>query len=168
MASSNRAVKVAEKPRRKAASSASYGQDFFAWSFEQARALREHRTAALDWENLAEEIESLGKGDRREVRSRLNVILIHLLKWQVQTEQRSGSWRATIRTQRRDLEVVLTDSPSLRPHVPAFVAEVYPRARLDAAEEMELVPSAARMLPEKCPFTVAQILDNEFFPDGRS
>ena len=164
MASSNRAVKVAEKPRRKAASPATYEHDFFAWSFAQARALRELRPAALDWENLAEEIESLGRSDRREVKSRLKVIVIHLLKWQIQREHRSGSWRTTINTQRDDLDAVLADSPSLRREVPAFLAEVYPRARRDAAEEMELVPSAARLLPEKCPFSVGQVLDAEFFP----
>jgi hypothetical protein len=159
-------MKVAEKPRRRvAAAEASYEHDFYAWSFEQARALRERRPEQLDWENLAEEIESLGISDRRQVRSRLTVILVHLLKWQLQIEFRSISWKSTIRTQRRDLELVLSDSPSLRRLLPTLLAEAFRRARTDAAEEMELIPAAARKLPQTSPFTVEQVLDLEFFPD---
>jgi len=163
---SSRAIKVAEKPRRRvAAAKDSYEHDFYAWSFAQARALRERRPEQLDWENLAEEIESLGRSDRRQVRSRLTVILVHLVKWQVQTEHRSASWKTTINTQRDDLDSVLADSPSLRRLVPALVAEAYPRARRDTADEMGLIPSAVRRLPERSPFTAEQILDSEYFPD---
>jgi hypothetical protein len=163
---SSKATKVAEKPRRgAAAAAASYEHDFYAWSFAQARVLRERRPEQLDWENLAEEIESLGRSDRNQVRSRLKVILVHLLKWQVQSEHRSPSWRTTINTQRDDVGWVLADSPSLRRLVPALLAEAYSRARRDAADEMHLIPSAARKLPETSPFTVEQVLDPEFFPD---
>jgi hypothetical protein len=162
---STRIAKVARKPPRQTQPDASYEQDFYAWSFAQARALRERRTAVLDWENLAEEIESLGRSDRREVRSRLRVILLHLLKWHYQGEHRSISWQSSIRTQRDDLEAVLKDSPSLRPQVPGLVAEAYSRARRDAGDEMGLMPEAAQKLPEICPFTVEQVLDDEFFPE---
>ncbi len=162
---SSRAIKVAEKPRRKAAAAVSYEHDFYAWSFEQAHALRERRTQQLDWENLAEEVESLGRSDRNQVRSRLAVVVIHLLKWHYQPKDRSPSWKATLNTQRRDLEIVLADSPSLRRLVPVLLAETYPRARRDAADEMDLIPSAARKLPETSPFTVEQVLDPEFFPN---
>jgi len=162
---SYRAVKVAEKPRRRAVAESSYERDFYAWSFEQARALRTRRPEKLDWENLAEEIESLGRSDRREVRNRLKVILIHLLKWQYQAEHRSISWQTTINTQRDDLESVLADSPSLRRLVPELLAGAYPRARRDAAREMDLIPAAARKLPESSPFTVEQVLDEDFFPE---
>ncbi len=159
-------MKVAEKPRRRAAApDASYEHDFYAWSFAQARALRERRPEQLDWENLAEEIESLGRNDRNQVRSRLKVILIHLLKWKLQTEFRSISWRSTINTQRDDLDAVLVDSPSLRRLVPTLLTEAYPRARRAAADEMGLIPSAARLLPQASPFTVEQVLDPEYFPD---
>jgi hypothetical protein len=163
---SQRAMKVAEKPRRRvAAADSSYEHDFYAWSFAQASALRERRPEQLDWENLAEEIETLGRGDRHQVRSRLKVILIHLLKWRLQTEFRSISWRSTINTQRDDLDSVLEDSPSLRRLVPALLVEAYPRARRAAANEMGLIPSAARMLPQISPFTVEQVLDDDFFPE---
>jgi hypothetical protein len=158
-------MKVAAKPRRRVVAESSYERDFYAWSFAQARALRARRPEALDWENLAEEIESLGRSDRRQVRSRLTVILVHLLKWQLQIEYRSISWKSTINTQRRDLESVLADSPSLRRLVLELLAGVYPRARRDAADEMNLIPAAARRLLETSPFTVEQVLDPEFFPE---
>ena len=161
---STRAMKVAEKPRRRVAAESPYERDFYAWSFAQARALRTRRPEHLDWENLAEEIESLGRSDKRQVRSRLTVILIHLLKWQHQTKKRSPSWRATLNAQRRDLEIVLADSPSLRRQVPAILAEAYAGGRLDAAAEMRMSPVEARRLPEECPFTPAEILDRLFLP----
>ncbi len=162
---SSRAMKVAEKPRRRVAAESSYERDFYAWSFAQARALRTRRPETLDWENLAEEIESLGRSDRRQVRNRLKVILVHLLKWQYQVERRSISWQTTINSQRDRLELVLADSPSLRRLVSAFLAEVYTRARRDAASEMRLIPAAARKLPETSPFTVEQVLDADYLPD---
>jgi hypothetical protein len=99
------------------------------------------------------------------VRNRLTVILVHLLKWQYQIEHRSISWKTTINTQRDKLEMVLSDSSSLRRQVAVLLVEAYPRARRDAAAEMDLIPAAARKLPEACPFTVDQVLDDEFFPE---
>jgi hypothetical protein len=158
-------VKPVGKSRPQRAVRSSYERDFYAWSFAQARALRTRRPETLDWENLADEIESLGRSDRRQVRSRLKVILIHLLKWQYQFERRSISWKVTTNTQRDDLEMVLADSPSLRRQVPALLAEAYKGARRDAADEMDLIPAAVRKLPETSPFTVEQVLDVGFFPE---
>ena len=106
----------------------------------------------------------MGRSERRQVRSRLSVIVIHLLKWQLQIEYRSISWKTTINNQRDELEVVLAESPSLRRLVSELLAEAYPRARRVAAREMNLIPSAARKLPEMSPFTVEQVLDEDFFP----
>ena len=162
---STRAAKVAPKAPRRTAPDESYEGDFYEWSLAQARALRDRQPKALDWENLAEEIESLGRSDKRQVRSRLQVILVHLLKWQLQIEHRSISWRGTINTQRNDLEWVLEDSPSLRRMVPALLSEAYIRARREAADEMDLIPAAARMIPQTCPFSAEQVLDPEFLPE---
>jgi hypothetical protein len=161
---STRAIKVAEKPRRDAAES-SYERDFYAWSFAQARALRTRRPEELDWENLAEEIESLGKSDRRQVRSGLKVILVHLLKWRYQTKRRSNSWKTTINSQRYELEMVLAVSPSLRRQIPGLMVEAYVSARLDAKDEMGMSASEAQSLPEACPFTSQQVLDRTFLPE---
>lgn len=97
-----------------------YDDDFVVWSERQAELLRRRAAgelineADIDWLNVAEEIESVGRSEKRGVRSRLAVLLCHLLKWTYQPGHRSSSWSGTIRAQRRDLEAVLEDSPSLR------------------------------------------------------
>ncbi len=86
-----------------------YEKDFYAWTVEQARLLRAGELSALDVANIAEEIESLGRSDRRELGSRLTVLLLHLLKWRSQPDTRSKSWLATIREQRRQIEKLLRE-----------------------------------------------------------
>ena len=162
---STRAAKVATKPLRPAEADSSYEHDFYAWSFEQARSLRERRTAALDWDNLAEEIESLGKSNRHAVRSKLTVIVSHLLKLKYQPKKRSPSWLASIATQRADVQALLEESPSLRRQVPEILVESYRTATRVAAFEMGWSKREKRMFPDECPFTVEQVLDDEFFPD---
>ncbi|HLI79606.1 MAG TPA: DUF29 domain-containing protein [Candidatus Binataceae bacterium] len=162
---STRAAKVATKPPRRAQPDASYEHDFYTWSYAQARALRAREVHALDWENLAEEIESLGRNNRHSVRSKMVVIVSHLLKLRYQPKKRSPSWLASITTRRTDVEALLAESPSLRRHVPALLVEAYPTARRVATFEMELSKQEQRLLPEICPFTPEQILDDEFLPE---
>jgi hypothetical protein len=161
---STKAAKVAPQPRR-TQPDASYEHDFFAWSFEQARALRAREVQSLDWENLAEEIESLGRSDRDSLRNRLTVIVSHLLKLQYQPKKRSTSWLVSITTQRADVEGVLMRSPSLRGRLPEILIEAYRTARKVASLEMGLGKRDRHLLPDVCPFTVEQILDDEFFPE---
>src|SRR5260370_41891160 len=97
---------------------ADYEEDFYAWSVEQARLLRSGEFSSIDVANVAEEIESLGRSDKREIQSRLTVLLSHLLKWQMQSAMRSSSWSATIREQRRRIDKLLQESSSLRSFVP--------------------------------------------------
>jgi hypothetical protein len=140
-----------------------YEQDFYAWTQAQAALLRDQKAEALDYANLAEEVESLGKSQQSELESRLEVVLTHLLKWcycPVPPDPRRG-WRVTIREQRRRLARLLHQNPSLRPTVPAVVTESYPHARLMAIDETE-VPSTT--FPEACPWSVAQVPD--FWPDA--
>jgi hypothetical protein len=160
-----RAAKVATKPHARATIDTSYEHDFYAWSFEQARVLREDRPAALDWENLAEEVESLGGSIRHAVRSKLTVIVSHLLKLKYQPKKRSPSWLASIATQRADVQALLEESPSLRQQVPEILVATYRTASRVASFEMGWSKREKRMLPDECPFTVEQVLDDEFFPD---
>jgi hypothetical protein len=97
-----------------------YGTDFVAWTEQTAQKIRSRQFEQVDWEAIAEEIESLGRSERRELKSRLEVLLQHLLKWQYQSNRRSGSWRNTIDEQRNRLTDLLQDSPSLR----SYLAEV--------------------------------------------
>ena len=140
-----------------------YDADFFRWTQEQGRLLRAGVARGLDWENLAEEVETLGRSERREIRSRLAVLLLHLLKWQFQPDARSNGWRGTLLEQRRRLQSALKDSPSLKGYPLEVLDEEYAPARLKAAGETGLPVEA---LPETCPYTVEQILDAAFLPDA--
>lgn len=137
-----------------------YAEDFAAWAYDQARLLRAGDFAALDLENLAEEIESLAGRERREIRSRLGVLLQHLLKWKFQPDKQSRGWSNTIRTQRRDLIEVLDDNPSLRGELQAFLPKAYARGRQDALEETGLY-----RLPDACPWTIEQVMSLDFLSD---
>ena len=140
--------------------SALYDRDFVAWTEQQAALLRSNDLSALDREHLAEEIESVGASERRELRRRLARLLQHLLKWKYQPELRSRSWSATIRAQRHELVAILDDSPSLRPTLPDVLARAYGPARNWALDETGLLA-----LLEACPWGIEQVLAADFLPD---
>jgi hypothetical protein len=139
-----------------------YERDFAEWSAKQAELLRQHAVDALDWEHLAEEIEDLAKREQREVRSRLEGLCLHLLKWAYQPEHRSGSWRGSIKEQRARLQDVLEDSPSLQPFAESMLARSYDRGRDRAADETGI---PIIILPGICPWTLAQVIASEFWPE---
>ena len=139
-----------------------YDQDFFEWTVRNAELLRAGRLGEADLEHIAEEIEDRGKSERRELESRLRVLLSHLLKWKFQASGRGRSWRATIRVQRHDVSRLLRQMPSLRPYLRDQLAEVYPVAVEGAIAETDL-PN--EVFPPACPFSFDQILDADFFPD---
>lgn len=138
-----------------------YETDFHEWTQQQGALLRAGRIAELDLENLAEEIESMGASDRRELFSRINVLLIHLLKWRYQPEERSSNWIGTINEQRNQLDLLLRQSPSLRRWLLEAIEDGYARARRDAARETGL---PATTFPDACSFSSEQILDPDYWP----
>ena len=138
-----------------------YDSDFFAWSREQAELLRSGKLAQADIENIAEEIESMGRTEKRELVSRLSVLLLHLLKWRYQPGKRGPSWEASIRVQRNRLADHLDDNPSLKPLLPQALASAYQNAWREAVAETGL---AATTFPEACPWTAEQVLDRGFWP----
>ena len=142
--------------------SVDYEEDFYAWTVEQSRLLRSGELSSIDAVNIAEEIESMGRSDRRELKSRLIVLVMHLLKWQHQRAARSRSWSATIDEQRLQIEGVLAESPSLRPAIAAMLAEAYAIARARAIAETGLAEEA---FAEIYPFAQDQVLSRAFLPE---
>lgn len=138
-----------------------YESDFHAWAGEQASLLRQGRLAEADVENIAEEIESLGRSEKRELVNRLTVLLAHLLKWQFQPVWRGKSWRLTIKEQRNQLADHLDDNPSLRADLTEAIARAFKHALVEVQKE---TPLREEDLPAVCPYTPEQILDPEFLP----
>jgi hypothetical protein len=141
---------------------ADYDQDFHSWTADQAARLRASRPGGVDWENLAEEIESLGRSDRRKIASNLAAVLEHLIKWKYQPEKRKGGWRSSIREHRDRIERILADSRSLARLPEEVLAAEYERARRAALDDTGLAPSR---IPVACLFTLAQVLDPAYLPD---
>jgi hypothetical protein len=140
-----------------------YDKDFFAWSREQSDLLRAGKLAQADIEHIAEEIDSMGRTEKRELVSRFAVLLMHLLKWRFQPEKRGASWEATIQVQRNRLIDHLDDNPSLKPLLAQVLASAYRDARLEAAAETGL---AIAMFPPACPWSTTEALDGEYWPEA--
>jgi len=124
-----------------------YDADFYQWTIEQAGALKRRAVDELDYDNLAQEIEALSRTEKREIRSRLEVLLIHLLKWRYQPEKQSVSWRAFIAEARQRIEDVLSDNPSLRAFPADALASAYRLATLErpsGGSNSCICPSPAR------------------------
>lgn len=138
-----------------------YDQDFYAWTQEQAGLLRAGKLSTADLEHIAEEIESMGKTEKRELVSRLTVLLLHLLKWQFQPVRQGASWRLSIATNRDALADHLDDNPSLRGIIEASIDTAYRRARRDAALETGL---SENTFPAVCPWSFSQMMAEDFWP----
>ena len=115
-----------------------YDQDFFEWTVRNAELLRARRFDEADVDKIAEELEDIGKHEKSELASRLRVLLTHLLKWQIQTERRSGSWKATMAPQRSEIGGLLEEMPSLRVALRENLPTVCERAAVKAAGETAL------------------------------
>jgi hypothetical protein len=139
-----------------------YDQDFYAWANEQATLLRTGQLSAADIEHIAEEIESMGRSEKRELVSRLTVLLVHLLKWQFQPARRGNSRRLSIANSRDQLADHLADNPSLQAHLPDFIATAFRYARRDAANETGLDET---LFSELCPWPFDRMMDPNFWPE---
>lgn len=140
-----------------------YDKDFYSWAMSQGDALRRRSANEIDWDNLAEELETLGRSEANELRSRYAVLLAHLLKWVAQPSGRGASWQTTIRHQREDVKDVLADNPGLRPRCEDLFAKAYGKACRIAEEETGLPPET---FAKTNPFTLAQAMDESFWPEG--
>jgi hypothetical protein len=138
-----------------------HDQDFYAWTQQQAGLIRAGKIAELDFENLLEEVESMGASERSQLQNRLKVLVGHLLKWQYQPSHRSRSWDATIEEQRLSVASLIDDNPSLKPIFAERLGKAYQQGVLLAVKETNL---DKKTFPSVCPYTQEQILDLGFYP----
>jgi Domain of unknown function DUF29 len=139
-----------------------YDRDYYLWIETTAKQLQERKFLEIDIDNLAEEIESIGRSEKCALKSNLVVVLMHLLKWQYQPSVRSNSWKSSIREHRRRLRDALQDSPSLKPYLIEVFGECYQDSREQAADETDL-PLA--IFPVISPFSPDQTLSPEYLPE---
>ena len=140
-----------------------YEKDVVAWAMEQAALLRSGQLSALDIEHIAEEIEDVGKSEKRELASRMAVLLAHLLKWQYQPGRRGSSWSRTIKEQRKAIAAAMRQTPSLKASLSDadWLAGTWSDAVTKAVEETGL-----DNFPEDCPWSMEQVLSAEFLPEA--
>ncbi|TAK73309.1 MAG: DUF29 domain-containing protein [Gammaproteobacteria bacterium] len=139
-----------------------YETDFYAWTIRNAKLLRAGKLSEIDIEHIAEEIESMGKSEKRELLNRLALLIAHLLKWQHQPIRRSRSWELTIKEQRFELIDLLEESPSLKPELEKQLSHAYKKALLMAEKETGL---DQKTFKKECPFSLKQIFNENFFPE---
>ena len=133
--------------------------DSHQWAIDTALAIREGRFRGIDWELVAEEIEGLARAERNALQSSLTLLMYHLLKMEYQPEPRSGSWERSIRNQRKAIEKLLLEMPSLKPFLgnPEFIETAYENALVEGTRE-NLPDSVLKQFPENCPYTAEMLL----------
>ena len=139
-----------------------YETDFYTWTQEQSALLKAGQFSELDLDNLVEEIESMGRSEKRALESRLTVLLQHLLKWQYQPVRRGRSWQLTIKIQRIEFLKVLRDNLGLKNGLEQLLVDAYLSAVIRASQETGLDEN---VFPEHCPWAMADIIRQDFYPD---
>ena len=139
-----------------------YESDFYRWTKQQARLIKERRFDELDLDHLAEEVEDMGKHEPRSLTSHLKQLLMHLLKWQYQPERRLRSWRDSIILQRADAKQVLDENPSLNPRIPELYQKAYRQAFPLAIRQTELPKNT---FPPECPWRFDEVMLDDFLPE---
>ena len=132
-----------------------YETDFVAWTKETVESLRSNKFKEVDWENLIEEIENLGRSERHALENQLTRVMMHLLKWQYQPDRRSNSWRGSIVEGRTQIRRLLKASPSLKPYLDSIFDECYQDAVEQASAETGL---PRETFPVKSLYTIADVM----------
>ncbi|MGH8589604.1 MAG: DUF29 domain-containing protein [Gammaproteobacteria bacterium] len=139
-----------------------YHEDHYAWAKRQATLLSQRRLSEIDAEHIAEELEDMGGSERREVVNRLGVLLAHLIKWRYQPDARSSAWAGTIKEQRRKVQRLLADNPSLKRLAEDRLQDAYGDALALVERDTGLDESH---FPAACPFLFDVVLDSAFWPE---
>ena len=140
-----------------------YDTDYLRWIETTVEKLRDRDYSNIDWENLIAEIEDIRRSERRSLESNLVVIILHLLKWQFESDRRSGSWKGSIVEHRRRIRKTLKDSPSLKPYLEEILAECYADSVEQASAETGL---SVETFPQLCIYSAVELLDSEFLPES--
>lgn len=138
-----------------------YDQDFYSWIYKNIDLLKQRKFSEIDVDILIDELESMAKRDRRELTSRLMILIAHLLKWQFQPEQRSGSWQGSIDEQRVQILEQIEESPSLKNNFEEGIVKSYSKAVALAAKETNI---PIKFFPERCPYSIEELLNEDFYP----
>lgn len=139
-----------------------YNEDYYGWAVHTAQLLKENRMDEINFDEIIEEIESLGRSEKHELIGRLSIVISHLLKWQFQPTMRGHSWLYSIKEQRKRSIIHLKDNPSLRAKLDEVIKSAYDVAISKAARETAL---DEKDFPDNCPYTFEQIIDEAFYPD---
>jgi len=142
-----------------------YQQDFYTWAYQQAQLLRDQKFDQVDWSNLIEEVEDLGRSEYRALVSAIEKLTLHLLKWQYQEQLRSPSWRHSIDKQRLKIERLLEDNPGLQSRISEAIAQGYRYGRKGASQETFL---EEKIFPEVCPYPWTDLINDHFLPSSHS
>ena len=140
-----------------------YEKDIYGWAVHTVKLLRDKKMSEVDFDNIIEEMEALGRSEKYELTNRLSLVLSHLLKWQYQPTMRGHSWIYSIKEQRKQSKIHLKDNPSLKRRLDEILNDAYDVAISKAAKETTLDESS---FPQECPYTFEQIMDDEFYPES--
>lgn len=139
-----------------------YDTDYSSWLSQQIENLRKGNLDELDIPHLIEELEGLNRSNERELESYLVVLLIHLLKWEYQPYDRTGSWRGSILNSRNRIAKLFKQQPSLRNRLVEFIPDAYVEAKEVASEEIGI---KINLFPETCPYLALDLINKEWLPD---
>ena len=139
-----------------------HDEDVYGWAVHTAQLLRNKKMNEVDFDNIIEEMEALGRSEKHEFINRLSLVISHLLKWQFQPNMRGHSWIYTIEEQRKQAKIHLKDNPSLKGRLNEVLIDAYDIAMSRAAKETAL---DKKTFPTRCPYTFEQIMNETFFPE---
>ncbi len=136
-------------------------EDVYGWAIHTAELLRKKKMSEVDFDNIIEEIEVLGRSEQHELTNRLSLVIMHLLKWQYQSSKRTRSWELTIEEQRIQAKLCLKVSPSLKSKLNEILENAYEIGKIKAQKETSLDET---VFPQQCPYTFEEIMNDAFYP----
>ena len=139
-----------------------HDEDVYGWAIHTANLLRNKEMNDVDFENIIEEMEVLGRSEQHELTNRLSLVIMHLLKWQYQSEKRTRSWKLTLEEQRLQAAACLEVSPSLKSQLDEILGKAYKIGKIKALKETEL---DEKVFPQQCPYTFEEIMNDAFYPE---